>query len=522
MKQHVNPLKKAYLQLEALFNVAFGERWNPFYHLGSLAFWFFWIVLVTGIYLLFIFDTGITKAYESVEYITHNQWWLAGIFRSLHRYASDGAILIIMLHVFRELALDRYRGFRWYSWFTGIPTLWMIVMLGITGYWLVWDQLAQYVAISSSRMLEALPVFSDSMSRNFLEGQLSDRFFTLMGFLHLLGQPLFLIFMIWFHVRRLAHVEISAPKGLAIGSLIGLLILSLIKPAISHEAADLSHVPMTLHLDWFYLNIFPVLDAWGGAKTWMLAIGVSTALWFLPWMPPKRTGDAAVVDLDNCNGCAQCAEDCPFDAITMQARTDGKRYEQEPVVLPHLCAACGICVGSCVSSNPFRRAEQELVTGIDMPQYKIHEIRTKTKATLEGLDAEHKILVFNCKNAFAMEEFDAPDIGIVKLFCIGQLPASMVDYALKNGASGVLVLSCRPGDCYYRFGNIWLDERLSGVRKPVLRSGVDRQRMNFLGASETDGRKVKERLEALRTSAIRRIQEEAAPAVSQEQEATND
>jgi coenzyme F420-reducing hydrogenase delta subunit/ferredoxin len=509
LKQHVNPIKALYLYLEAWFSAAFGDKWNPFYHLGSLAFFFFWIVLVSGIYLLIFFKTTLSEAYSSLEYLTHEQWYIGGLMRSFHRYASDAAVLTIMLHVFREFALDRYRGFRWYSWFTGIPTLWMVVLLGITGYWMVWDQLAQYVAVGSAKLLGALPFFNDAMSRNFLEGNISERFFTLMGFLHLLGQPMFLIFMVWFHVRRLAHVEVTVPRGLAVGVLLSLTVLSLIKPALSHAPADLSIVPTELHLDWFYLNIFPLLDKWDGMSIWYLSVGATILLMMMPWLPPKKTGAAAVVDLDHCNGCAQCAEDCPFDAITMQKRTDGKeKYDQEPVVLDHLCASCGICVGSCVSSNPFRRADKELQTGIDMPQYKIHEVRTQIQAVLAGMAAGNKILVFNCRNAFNVEEFASPDIGVVKLFCIGQLPASMVDYALKNGAAGVLIMSCRPGDCYYRLGNIWLDERLQGTRKPLLRSGVDRDKMLFFGSSEVDGRKVKNRLEKMRQAVLRHAQQE--------------
>lgn len=498
MKQHVNPIKALYLHLEAWFNVAFGEKWNPFYHLGSLAFFFFWVVLVSGIYLFIFFDTTLSGAYRSLEAITTGHFFIGSLMRSFHRYASDAAVLTIFLHVFREFSLDRYRGFRWYSWFTGVPTLWMVVLLGITGYWMVWDQLAQYVAIGSAKLLGALPFFNDAMSRNFLEGNVSDRFFTLMGFLHLLGQPLFLIFMIWFHVRRLAHVEISVPRGLATGTLLALAVLSIIKPAQSHAPADLSIVPYELHLDWFYLNAYPLLDSWGGMSVWYLAWGVTILLMLMPWLPPKKTGEAAEVHLDQCNGCGQCATDCPFDAITMQARTDGRKYALEPVVLNHLCASCGICVGSCVSSNPFRMSDKDLITGIDMPQYGIDEIRVKTKEILAATQGERKIMVFNCQNAFNLEELATPDIGIVKLFCIGHLPAAMVDFALKNGAAGVLVLGCRPGDCYYRFGNIWLDERFEGKRKPLLRSSVDRNKLLFEGASETDGKKVRKLLEEMR------------------------
>jgi CDP-4-dehydro-6-deoxyglucose reductase len=59
-------------------------------------------------------------AFESVERITHDQWWAGGIMRSIHRYATDGMILTMLLHMLRHFAYDRYRGFRWFSWATGV------------------------------------------------------------------------------------------------------------------------------------------------------------------------------------------------------------------------------------------------------------------------------------------------------------------------------------------------------------------------------------------------------------------
>ncbi|MCK5263444.1 MAG: cytochrome b N-terminal domain-containing protein, partial [Gammaproteobacteria bacterium] len=131
----VNPMKRAYLALESWFNISFGTEWNPLYHLGTLTFFFFWIILVTGLYLFGIFHGSIDGAYDSVEYITHEQWYIAGVMRSLHRYASDAAIITIFLHMFKEFASGRYRGFRWFSWVSGLPILWVVVTLGITGYW---------------------------------------------------------------------------------------------------------------------------------------------------------------------------------------------------------------------------------------------------------------------------------------------------------------------------------------------------------------------------------------------------
>ena len=193
-------------------------------HLGSLTIFFGWIVLISGLWLLIFFQTSISGAFESLEYLTHEQWYLGGIMRSLHRYASDAMIITIALHIFREFSRNTYRLTRWFSWVAGIPLVWMVFVLGISGYWLVWDELAQYVAIISSELLDAIPIFTSKMAANFLQDSaLSNRFFTLMAFLHLIGLPIFLVFGIWLHVFRLTSPKINPPKQLMAGSLLAML-----------------------------------------------------------------------------------------------------------------------------------------------------------------------------------------------------------------------------------------------------------------------------------------------------------
>ncbi len=478
-------LKRIYLALENWFNYSFSS-WNPLYHLGTLTFFFFWVVLISGIYLFIFFHGSLDGAYASVERMTHEQWYAAGIMRSLHRYASDAAIGCILLHMFREFALDRHHGARWYSWFTGVPLLWMVVTLGITGYWLVWDELAQYIAIGSAHLMDALPIFFGSMTRNFLEGALSDRFFILIEFLHLLGQPMLLVFALWFHVRRLSNVNINPPRGLAIGSLAALLALSIIKPATSHGPADLTTVPQVLNIDWFYLNIYPLLDYWSAGQVWMLTIGITLLLMVLPWLPPRKAGPAAFVDLDYCDGCKQCFYDCPFDAISVQARTDGRAHEHEVTVESALCASCGICVGACHASNPFRMADKELKSGIDMPQLPVQVLRERTRDAVAALEGDVKIVVFGCEHGFDVTQLNRRDTVGITLLCSGMLPPTFIEYALRKGADGVLVSGCRHADCYFRFGNRWMEQRLAGERPPVLRSRVDRRRITIQGGAETD------------------------------------
>jgi quinol-cytochrome oxidoreductase complex cytochrome b subunit len=201
-------LRRGFVLIEQPFDRLFSPALNPLAQLGALGFFFFWIVAVSGIYLFIFFDTGIERAYQSVEFLTRDHWFHAGVMRSFHRYASDLMVVMVATHLLREFAYDRYRGVRWYSWFTGLPIIWLLYASGITGYWLVWDRLAQYVALVSSELLDWLPVFGAPIVRNFIAtGTLTSRFFSLMVFMHV-AVPLFLLFIMWVHILR-----ISRPKG---------------------------------------------------------------------------------------------------------------------------------------------------------------------------------------------------------------------------------------------------------------------------------------------------------------------
>lgn len=499
----VNPIKRAYLALESWFNVSFGTEWNPLYHLGTLSFFLFWVILVSGLYLFIPFQGSLSGAHASVEYITHEQWYVAGVMRSLHRYASDAVVITVLLHMFKEFASGRYRGIRWFSWVTGVPNLWVIITLGITGYWLVWDEMAQYIAVGSARLIDALPLMPSAMTRNFVAGEMTDRFFILIEFLHLLGQPMILAFMLWIHVKRLSNVEINPPRGLAVGTFIALLTLSFVKPAVSHAPADLSTVPQLIHLDWFYLNIYPLLDFWTGGEVWLLTTGVTVLLMILPWLPPKKGSPIAVVDLEHCNGCELCFDDCPFDAISVQARTDGAKFEKEVVVDPMLCASCGICAGSCPSSNPFRSSRQVLKTGIDMPQLPVDDMRAKTNDAIAELQGDTKILIYGCEHGLNVNRLESENTKGIRLLCSGMLPPTLVEYALKNGADGVMVTGCRHNDCFYRFGNRWTKMRFDGDRKPMLRGRADRNRIRIHGGSETDKNNIEKDLNAFRAELVK-------------------
>lgn len=277
-----------FLRAEALFNLAFGERLNPLYYLGAISYFMFWLVVLSGIYVYVFFRTGVDEAYASVQYLTVDQWYLGGVMRSLHRYASDAMVLTMLLHVARHFFFDHYRSFRWFSWITGVVLLWLVYASGINGYMLPWDELAQFVVVATAEWFDWLPLFRGSLIRNFIfpEG-VNDRLFSLLSFIHI-GIPLAVLFLLWIHVQRVPRANTNPPRPLAVTLVVFLVALSLVHPAVSHAPANLANAVSAVDLDWFYLGTYPLIYRWSPAGLWLLAGGGTLLLLALPWLPPKR------------------------------------------------------------------------------------------------------------------------------------------------------------------------------------------------------------------------------------------
>jgi NAD(P)H-flavin reductase/quinol-cytochrome oxidoreductase complex cytochrome b subunit len=284
--------QRAFLALDAVFNRVFGERLNPLYYLGAISFWMFWVLAASGFYLYAFYRTGVDSTYASIHDLSVHQWWLGGILRSVHRYGSDTMVATMLLHMLRQLVFGRFRGFRAFSWITGVVLLWFTYASGINGFMLPWDRLGEYVATTTAEWLDALPVFRGALVRNFvLPENISDRFFSLLSFLHI-GIPLTMLAALWVHTQRVPRARTLPPRPLWVGTTLMLVALSLVAPILGQGPANLSSLPSTLEFDWFYLMVYPLLPAWGPMNVWYLVGGATIALIALPWIGARRNASA--------------------------------------------------------------------------------------------------------------------------------------------------------------------------------------------------------------------------------------
>ena len=478
-----NPVARGWERLERRLDPVFGPASNPLRHLGALGYTLFWVVAATGAYLYAVFDTSVSGAYQSTVALSSELLGVGAFLRALHRYASDALLVIMGLHMLRELAFGRVGGFRRFTWLTGIPLLWLLPAAGIVGFWLVWDQTAAVSAIATMEWVDTLGQFGDPLARNFqTASQINDRLFSLFVFLHI-GLPLLVLAVMWIHVQRLARPETRTSRPLTIGVLGALCLLSLAQPAPIADAADVSRLPATLAIDWFYLAPNALSDQGHATVLWSVAGGGTLALVALPWILRSRRAPVAVVDPVHCNGCSRCFEDCPYGAISMIPQPGGSLA----VVNAAACASCGICAGSCPSATPFRSVDV-LVSGIDLPQDPVDRIRRDVNASLVAQPGATVVLA--CAHAVDTRRLAAAGFAVAPLECAGQVPPSFVEFALRHGARGVAVVACAQGGCEFRLGDRWTVERLTAEREPHLRASVPRDRITVVRAIPGEEKRV--------------------------------
>ena len=472
-------LRRALALLDSWLNRLYGWRYNPLYQSGSLVVALLLVLLVSGVYLTLFYR--LSAPYESIVRL-QAQWWGGRWIRAVHRYAADAALPLVAVHALRMLAQRRSWGPRALAWLSGVFLVALILVSGWTGYVMVWDTQALHLAAAGARLFDALPIFAAPISRAFVgERPLPNPFFFLNLFAHI-AVPIGLLLVLWVHVSRVARPTLWPPRGLCIAGGVLLMLFSLVWPAALGEKADLLVIGSRAPYDLWYTWWLPVARVLRPGVFWAGALLSSSALLFVPVFTRPRARvrpQPSVVDERLCTGCEQCYLDCPYEAITMVTRSDG-RPTLVARVDPELCTSCGICAGSCapMGVGPPERTGRDQLRGV--------KALVQTERPRSG-----EVVVLACeRSAGALS--DAADCRVVPVSCGGNLHTSVIEYLVRSGAGAVLIVACPPRDCWNREGTKWLEQRMYHEREAELQSRVDRSRVRLVYAS-LDDRAVVER-----------------------------
>ena len=82
-----------------------------------------------------------------------------------------------------------------------------------------------------------------------------------------------------------------------------------------------------------------------------------------------------------------------------------------------------------------------------------------------------------------------PNIRIIKVMCSGRVNPQFVLKAFQEGADGVLVSGCHPGDCHYIEGNYHARRKLTMTTDLMQFIGVDPKRFQVSWVSASEGKK---------------------------------
>jgi F420-non-reducing hydrogenase iron-sulfur subunit len=121
-----------------------------------------------------------------------------------------------------------------------------------------------------------------------------------------------------------------------------------------------------------------------------------------------------------------------------------------------------------------------------------------TPAPVDGARFEPIIIGFTC-NWCSYRAADLagtarmkypPNVRLVRLMCSGRLDPAFVLKAFAEGADGVIVSGCWPGECHYQVQNLKALRRFALLKRVVTRMGIEPDRLQLVWASAAEGQRL--------------------------------
>jgi menaquinol-cytochrome c reductase cytochrome b subunit len=189
-----------------------GTNW--FYTLGSATLIAFVVQAVTGVFLAMYYTPSATEAYASITHLT-NDVWLGEFVRGMHKWGASVMIILIFLHMGRVFFFGAYKYPRELNWVIGVTLLILVMIMGLTGYLLPFDQRSYWATIVAMNITATGPVVGPYLA-DFLRAGAEFESSTLARFyaIHMLFVPGAIIALIGAHLYLVVKLGTTAPPWL--------------------------------------------------------------------------------------------------------------------------------------------------------------------------------------------------------------------------------------------------------------------------------------------------------------------
>jgi ubiquinol-cytochrome c reductase cytochrome b subunit len=158
------------------------------------------IQVLTGAILSLTYSPTPDTAYESVQHITGEQI-VGGFLRGLHYWSAGLMVVMLFVHLFRQILMGGYKSPREGTWLIGVVLFFGVLTMSYTGYLLRWDERAVHGMRVSLHMLYRVPLVGESLVY-FVQGgsEIGARTLSRFYSLHVIWLPLLILGLAGYHL----------------------------------------------------------------------------------------------------------------------------------------------------------------------------------------------------------------------------------------------------------------------------------------------------------------------------------
>jgi quinol-cytochrome oxidoreductase complex cytochrome b subunit len=172
------------------------------YRLGFIAAVLFAILLVTGVYLMFVYTPSVGSAYGDMQKLKTGVGF-GQLIRNVHRWAAHLMVLVVILHLVRVFYAGAYKRPRQFNWLIGVGLLLITLGFSFTGYLLPWDQLSYWAVTVGTNLVRYVPLVGGKLQDVLIGGpQVGQSTLTRFYALHVAVLPALLVLMLTVHIWR--------------------------------------------------------------------------------------------------------------------------------------------------------------------------------------------------------------------------------------------------------------------------------------------------------------------------------